>query len=138
MKDRTWHKKHKDAMSHSDRTAEWIARHIGGIPSIIAHAALFAAGFVAVSLGEMDLAAFLLWLTTIVSIEAIFLSLFLQNSSNRHGDLAEHQAQQDFQTNLETLAKLEEIDSEKLDKILSILTNDIMKGRKHKHYVPFS
>lgn len=71
-------------------------RRIGSTLSIFLHTAAFASCFQAVLLGEIDLRDMLLRLTTVVSLEAIYNGLFLQNSSNRHGDSNEHQAAEDF------------------------------------------
>jgi uncharacterized membrane protein len=129
-----WHKKHTESMNRSDRVAEWVARRIGSMPSIVAHTLAFVACFEAVVLGEIDLPSMLLWLTTVVSLEAIYIGLFLQNSSNRHGDASEHEAQADYLTNLEAKGDIEKliyqlarIETEKLDKILAAL---VPKPRK--------
>jgi Protein of unknown function (DUF1003) len=78
-------------------------------------------------LGEVRLEDMLLWLTTIVSLEAIYIGLFLQNSSNRHGDANERQAAEDFRVNQEAKIDIEELmrrlsrlKTEKLDRLLTI------------------
>jgi len=124
----SWYHVHRSHMKAGDRFGEWIARRIGSPLSIILHTVAFVACFGTVFLGEIPLPNMLLWLTTIVSLEAIYIGLFLQNSSNRHGDESEHQAHADFVTNLEAKKDIEQlmqtlarIETEKLDTILTEL-----------------
>jgi uncharacterized membrane protein len=136
-----WHQHHRNNMSAGDRFADRVSRRIGSPLSIFLHTAAFFACFEAVYLREVQLEQMLLWLTTIVSLEAIYIGLFLQNSSNRHGDEAEHQSNADYVTNLKAKRDIEEvmwnlarIEDEKLDAILKILVTPTMKARKRvKH-----
>ena len=64
-----------------EKAALSITRGIGSIWSVILHTILFAGAFVLVFLGE-ELDRVLLVLTTIVSLEAIYLSIFIQMSVN--------------------------------------------------------
>ena len=84
-----WHHKHQQTMSRSDGIAEWVARRIGSMTSIIAHTVAFIAGFEAVALGEIALPDRLLWLTTIVSLEAIYIGLFLRGFCMRIAVIAD-------------------------------------------------
>jgi uncharacterized membrane protein len=103
-----WHREHKARMRFGDRMAEWMSRRIGSTFSIFLHTAAFIACGDAVLSGWVSLNTMLLALTTVVSLEAIYLCLFLQNSSNRHSDLAEHQARQDFEWNILAASKDDE------------------------------
>ena len=85
-------------MRAGDRFAEWMSCRIGSPLSIFLHTATFVACFEAWLLGEVRLEDMLLWLTTIVSLETIYIGLFLQNSANRHGGTNEHQAAEDFRS----------------------------------------
>ncbi len=58
-----------------------VTRGIGSVPSIIIHTLLFAGAFVMVFFG-FDFDRVLLIVTTIVSLEAIYLSIFIQLSVN--------------------------------------------------------
>jgi uncharacterized protein YoxC len=58
-----------------------VTRGIGSIWSVIVHTLLFAGAFVSILLGA-ELDRVLLILTTIVSLEAIYLSIFIQMSVN--------------------------------------------------------
>ncbi|MEK7582111.1 MAG: hypothetical protein AAB488_02180 [Patescibacteria group bacterium] len=57
-------------------------RWIGSVPSLVIHTILFAGAFVLVYLG-VDFDRVLLALTTIVSLEAIYLAIFIQMTINR-------------------------------------------------------
>jgi uncharacterized protein YoxC len=58
-----------------------LTRGIGSIWSVIVHTLLFAGAFISILLGA-ELDRVLLILTTIVSLEAIYLSIFIQMSVN--------------------------------------------------------
>lgn len=58
-----------------------LTRGIGSIWSVIIHTLLFASAFISILLGA-DVDRVLLVLTTIVSLEAIYLSIFIQMSVN--------------------------------------------------------
>lgn len=63
-----------------ERATEWI----GSVPSLVIHTVLFVTSFL---LGVFHIAPWgtvLLVLTTIVSLEAIYLSIFIQMTVNRH------------------------------------------------------
>jgi uncharacterized membrane protein len=106
---KNWHQHHKEAMRAGDRFAEWMSCRIGSPLSIFLHTAAFVACFEAWLLGEVWLEDMLLWLTTIVFLEAIYIGLFLQNSANRHGDANEHQAAENFRVNQEAKIDIEEL-----------------------------
>jgi peptidoglycan hydrolase CwlO-like protein len=63
--------------------ATTVTRWVGSIPSVITHTLLFVASFVMVSLGWLDLERMLLVLTTLVSLEAIYLAIFIQMTINQ-------------------------------------------------------
>ena len=72
--------KHLPTPTLIDRIVEWI----GSIPSLLVHTALFLGAFL---LGIAHLASWeiiLLVLTTIVSLEAIYLAIFIQMTVNRN------------------------------------------------------
>ncbi len=68
------------------RTALTLTRWVGSPASIAVHTVLFLASFVLVILGWVAFERMLLVLTTIVSLEAIYLSLFIQMSINYNTD----------------------------------------------------
>lgn len=61
---------------------ERITAWVGSIPSLILHTAIFAGFFALVGLGVLELETMLLILTTIVSLEAIYLAIFIQMTVN--------------------------------------------------------
>ena len=67
---------------HIQETALAITRAVGSPLSIIIHTVLFATSFLATTEGYISLDRMLLVLTTIVSLEAIYLSLFIQMTIN--------------------------------------------------------
>lgn len=65
-----------------ERTALLITRGVGSPLSIVVHTVLFAASFLAVDLDIVAFDRMLLILTTIVSLEAIYLAIFIQMTIN--------------------------------------------------------
>lgn len=69
---------------------EKIIGGVGSVPSLIVHTFLFIFSFVFALAGVFSWNTMLLVLTTIVSLEAIYLAIFIQMSVNRHAqELAE-------------------------------------------------
>lgn len=65
-----------------EKGAANITRWVGSSASVVVHSLLFIAAFVIPNLGLMSFERMLLVLTTIVSLEAIYLSIFIQMSIN--------------------------------------------------------
>ncbi|MDQ5955691.1 MAG: hypothetical protein QG621_695 [Patescibacteria group bacterium] len=59
-----------------------ITRWVGSLPSIVVHTLAFLSCFLLVALGVLPFDRMLLILTTVVSLEAIYLSIFIQMSIN--------------------------------------------------------
>ncbi|MEN9413017.1 MAG: hypothetical protein RLZZ342_104 [Candidatus Parcubacteria bacterium] len=64
------------------KTALSFTRWVGSVPSLILHTVFFAGAFVAVWAKVIDFNQMLLILTTIVSLEAIYLAIFIQMTIN--------------------------------------------------------
>ncbi|MES2203166.1 MAG: hypothetical protein V4474_02530 [Patescibacteria group bacterium] len=64
------------------KTALAVTRWIGSTQSIVLHTIVFIGSFVAVYTGEVSLDRMLLVLTTVVSLEAIYLAIFIQMTIN--------------------------------------------------------
>lgn len=63
---------------------------VGSVPSLVVHTLLFSSSFMFSLLGIAEWGTMLLVLTTIVSLEAIYLAIFIQMSVNRQArELAE-------------------------------------------------
>lgn len=59
-----------------------VTRSVGSIESIVVHSVVFIASFAAVWAGVVSFERMLLVLTTVVSLEAIYLSIFIQMTIN--------------------------------------------------------
>lgn len=68
--------------NHVEETALAITRTIGSPISIIVHTLLFLGSFVAAFIGLVEFDRMLLILTTLVSLEAIYLAIFIQMTIN--------------------------------------------------------
>lgn len=73
----------KNSMTEIDAVSQKMTRWIGSVASLIVHTILFAFCFIIVLLGA-PLDRVLLVLTTIVSLEAIYLAIFIQMSVNKN------------------------------------------------------
>ncbi len=69
-------------MKQIQKTALAVTRWIGSPASLVVHTVIFIASFFAVHLGYVEFEEMLLILTTIVSLEAIYLSLLIQMTIN--------------------------------------------------------
>lgn len=72
----------KKIVSPIESAALWLTRWVGSLGSIIAHTVIFTGSFALVWLGVLPFERMLLVLTTLVSLEAIYLSIFIQMSVN--------------------------------------------------------
>lgn len=72
----------KDAKTESEPVALSVTRWVGSTPSLLIHSALFLGSFAFAYFGVVAWERMLLVLTTIVSLEAIYLSIFIQMSLN--------------------------------------------------------
>ena len=101
---KAWEESALHDRSHAERISEWITSTAGRGPVLLAHALWFAA-WAAVNLGfvpgirPFDRFPFTL-LTTMVSLEAIFLALFVLSSQNRLATQADKRGHLDLQINL--------------------------------------
>lgn len=71
--------------SEIEKTALSVTRAVGSPPSIIIHTVLFLGSFGLALWGFVDFDRMLLILTTIVSLEAIYLAIFIQMTINYQG-----------------------------------------------------
>ena len=111
-------------MSRIESLANRSTRWIGSPVSLVFHTLLFAATFVAGFLG-IDWDEILLVLTTAVSLEAIYLAIFIQMSVNRTTEsLREVEADIDeIQEDVEEIQEDDEQDEQKIDKQSQALEN---------------
>lgn len=94
--------------------AHSLTRWVGSVPSIVAHTLAFAASFLAVLFGLVEFDRMLLVLTTIVSLEAIYLAIFIQMTINEQAaDIDEIQEDIDeIQEDVEEIQETQEEMSE--------------------------
>lgn len=112
-----------------EKTALAITRAVGSPTSIIIHTLLFAASFVAAFMGYISFDRMLLVLTTIVSLEAIYLAIFIQMTINYQAeDIAEVQEdideiQEDVEDISEDIDELQE-DVEEISEDVEEMTEE--------------
>ncbi len=94
-------------MKHIQKTALAITRWVGSPASLIVHTALFLASFLAVYFNRVAFEQMLLILTTIVSLEAIYLSLLIQMTINYTTESIE-EVSEDIEEMQEDIGELQE------------------------------
>ncbi len=104
------------------KTALAITRWVGSPSSIAIHTILFAASFLAVTEGIMPFDRMLLVLTTIVSLEAIYLSLFIQMTINYTTESLE-EVSEDIEEIQEDIGEIQE-DVDELQEDVEEITED--------------
>ena len=86
---------------------EKITTSVGSVPSLAVHTIFFIAAFTASTAGFISWTSMLLIITTLVSLEAIYLAIFIQMTVNRHA----HELQEvsddveDIQEDLEEMSE---------------------------------
>jgi uncharacterized membrane protein len=129
---KNWHKSHEERMSFGDRIADKVANFIGSWPFIILQLFLLIvwAIFNAVQfthLYHFDEFPFV-FMNLFMSMEAAFSTPLIMMAQNMSSDRDREQAQHDYDTNIESEKRIEELqlaiarlDTEKLDKIIELL-----------------
>lgn len=113
-----------------EKTALAITRVVGSPKSIIVHTILFVVSFLAAFSGYITFDRMLLILTTIVSLEAIYLAIFIQMTINYQGqDIAEVQEdveeiQEDVEEITEDLGELQE-DVEEISEDVEEMSDEV-------------
>ena len=105
------------------KTALAITRWVGSPASIVVHTLVFAASFVAVWSGVLDFDRMLLVLTTIVSLEAIYLAIFIQMTINYQAEAIE-EVQEDVEEIQEDVSEMQE-DVEEISEDVDELQEDV-------------
>jgi uncharacterized membrane protein len=100
---KAWEQATLEKRSHVEQLSDWIANTIASGPSILAHVLWFGA-WIALNSGLSSHLVFdpfpFPFLTMVVSLEAIFLSLFVLASQNRLSRQADKRSHLDLQVNL--------------------------------------
>lgn len=113
-----------------EKTALAITRAVGSPTSIIVHTVLFTVSFVAAFTGYVSFDRMLLILTTIVSLEAIYLAIFIQMTINYQAeDIAEVQEdveeiQEDVEDISEDIDEIQE-DVDELQEDVEEISEDV-------------
>lgn len=116
--------------SDLEKTALKITRAVGSPPSIILHSLFFLGCFVLAFSGFIDFDRMLLVLTTIVSLEAIYLAIFIQMTINYQGQaIAEvsedvEEIQEDVEEISEDVGEIQE-DVEELQEDVEGISEDV-------------
>src|ERR671917_2184632 len=95
----------KRGVSALERLSDRVTDVLGSTASVLAHTAVFGAALAMYFLGA-DINEVLLILTTGVSLEAIYLSIFIQRSTNRQAARVEAAVEDIRRNTEETLARL--------------------------------
>ena len=113
----------KDAVPVPPTTLERIVVYIGSVKSLLIHTIVFASSFLLALLGIVEWEIMLLVLTTLVSLEAIYLSLLIQITVNRHTQSLK-EVEEDIDEISEDLEELGE-DMEDIQEDLEEISEDI-------------
>lgn len=118
------------AQSDIEKTALRVTRAVGSPPAIIAHSIFFLGCFALAFWGVVDFDRMLLVLTTIVSLEAIYLAIFIQMTINYQSQsLAEvsqdvEEIQEDVEEISEDVGEIQE-DVEELQEDIEEISEDV-------------
>ena len=127
---KTWHQKHKEALTFGGRLADLVAATMGSWAFITIQTIFVIAWIILNLVGwwyHWDVYPFIL-LNLLFSTQAAYAAPIIMQSQNRQAERDRHQADADFETNLRAKEEIEDlqkrlarIEDEKLDKILKIL-----------------
>ena len=117
-----------------ERLANKFTRWVGSVSSIVAHTIFFSACFASVFFG-VEMQSMLLFLTTIVSLEAIYLAIMIQYTVNKNTeDIGEIQEDIDeMQEDVDEIQKdVDEIqeDVDEIQKDVDVIQDDVVGGTK--------
>ena len=127
---KNWHEKHKESMDYGERLADGVARTMGSWRFIILQTIFIILWMILNVIGYVehwDAYPFIL-LNLLFSTQAAYAAPIIMMAQNRQNERDRMQAQADYQTNIEAKLeieslqlKLNQIEVEKLDKILALL-----------------
>lgn len=113
-----------------ERVADLATRWIGSISSLVFHSVLFVVAFILPGMGIVSFERMLLVLTTVVSLEAIYLAIFIQMSVNKNSQDIEiiqenvEEIQEDVEEIQEDIEGIEE-DIDEIQKDVDEIQEDI-------------
>ncbi|MCX6207398.1 MAG: DUF1003 domain-containing protein [Bacteroidetes bacterium] len=130
MENKTWHQRHEEKLSFSDRLSDSVANGMGSWSFIIWQTLIVIIWMTLNVVGFMrhwDVYPFIL-LNLIFSTQAAYAAPIIMMSQNRQSQRDREQAENDYQTNIDAKKEIEalqlhlsKIEIEKLDKILELL-----------------
>lgn len=112
-------KEHAQQRHPIDRVTSWV----GSVPSLVLHTLIFGVFFVLAILNIVAWNSMLLVLTTILSLEAIYLAIFIQMSVNRQAESL-REVEEDIDEITEDVGELQE-DVEDIQEGIGEITEDI-------------
>lgn len=101
---------------HLEKTADKATRWIGSTSSLVVHTIIFIVAFILPFTGILSFQEMLLILTTIVSLEAIYLAIFIQMSVNKNS--------QDIEIIQEDVGEIQE-DIEEIEEDIDEIQKDV-------------
>src|ERR1700750_477302 len=116
-------KKETEKTEILEKIANGITWWVGSIPSLIVHTLFFITSFLLPMLNLVEFDKMLLILTTVVSLEAIYLAIFIQMSVNKS-----HEKIEDIQEDIEEISEdIEDIqeDIEEISEDIEEISEDI-------------
>src|SRR5580658_3449658 len=108
-----------------EQWASNITKWIGSTPSVLLHTILFIISFILPYLGLVSFERMLLFLTTIVSLEAIYLSIFIQMSINMNNQNIEI-IQEDIEELGENIEEIQK-DVDEIQKDVDEIQEDVVE-----------
>ena len=127
---KTWHEEHQGALSLGDKVADTVAKGMGSWSFIIIQTALVALWMGLNAIGfcyHWDVYPFIL-LNLVFSTQAAYAAPIIMMAQNRQNDRDRLQANADYKTNIDAKNEIEElqrrlnqIETEKLDKLITLL-----------------
>jgi len=116
-------KNKKPHIPHVMSPIEKITSWVGSYTSLAVHTTVFALSFVSVLLGLIELDLMLLVLTTIVSLEAIYLAIFIQMSVNNQATIL-HEVEHDIDDIAEDIDEIQ-VDIDEIQEDVDEIQEDI-------------
>ena len=117
------YKDREEKIKYLEKIADKITWWVGSIPSVIAHSLVFIVSFLLPLLGVVEFDKMLLILTTVLSLEAIYLSIFIQMAVNRSHEKIEY-IQEDIEEISEDIEDIQE-DIEEISEDIEEISEDI-------------
>lgn len=120
----------KDIKTKTRHAALKVTRWVGSVESIALHTAIFLVAFAAVWGGYLNVDRMLLILTTAVSLEAIYLAIFIQMTVNSANEAIE-EVEQDIDEIQEDIDEIQE-DVDELQEDVEEMSEDEREDERRK------